>query len=280
MNIYNFFSNRTIIKKVFDKLVGNSDFTVEHQVLNASIILIAINYLYAIPQDLCNGMSVKIVMINGLALIVFLALYYFSRIKKKEKSITVLFFAIIFISLSLDWFPNGGLSGCMPSFYLVLLAYIIILNQGLKRKVLTIIFAINVAVLLVLEYQFPQLISHYTDKTQELNDTLASWIASMIMIGFLVLTSNKLYIHEKLNAISVIQEYRKSSEYLKEQMNKKMEVLSIREREIFRLIIEGKSNKEIAATLFISDLTVKKHITSLFKKIGAKKRLELLDFKA
>jgi DNA-binding CsgD family transcriptional regulator len=278
MDIYSFFSNRNIIKKAFEKVVGNSDFTVEHQVLNASIILIAINYLYAIPQDLLNRMSIDIVIINGAALIVFSALYYFSRIKKKEKFVTVLFFTIIFISLSLDWFPNGGLSGCMPSFYLVLLAYIIILNQGLKRKVLTIIFVINVAALLYLEFQFPQLLRQYTDKSQEFNDTLASWIASMVMIGFLVLTSNKLYIHEKLNAISVIQEYRKSSEYLKEQMNKRMELLSVREREIFRLIIEGRSNKEIAATLFISDLTVKKHITSLFKKIGAKKRIELLDF--
>lgn len=47
-----------------------------------------------------------------------------------------------------------------------------------------------------------------------------------------------------------------------------------REREILALIAEGKSNKEIAAVLFISEGTVKVHVKSMLKKLAFKSRVE------
>ncbi len=52
--------------------------------------------------------------------------------------------------------------------------------------------------------------------------------------------------------------------------------LSSREKEIFLLIINGYSNKNIADELFISISTVKKHIYSIFKKTNIGSRFELL----
>lgn len=51
---------------------------------------------------------------------------------------------------------------------------------------------------------------------------------------------------------------------------------SKRESEIFTILINGKSTKEIAEELCISPETVKKHIQNILKKTGAKSRLELL----
>jgi DNA-binding CsgD family transcriptional regulator len=51
---------------------------------------------------------------------------------------------------------------------------------------------------------------------------------------------------------------------------------SEREREIMKLIIEGKSNKEIEKQLFISFHTVKNHIYNIFKKSGVKSRSQLI----
>ncbi|MDL2229723.1 helix-turn-helix transcriptional regulator [Treponema sp. OttesenSCG-928-L16] len=51
--------------------------------------------------------------------------------------------------------------------------------------------------------------------------------------------------------------------------------LSRRELEVLRQVLAGRGNNEIAETLFISLSTVKTHIASLFKKTGAKSRLEL-----
>ncbi|MFJ7490011.1 response regulator [Streptomyces sp. NPDC097727] len=50
------------------------------------------------------------------------------------------------------------------------------------------------------------------------------------------------------------------------------ESLSGREREVLGLVAKGTSNREIAAELFISEATVKTHLTHIFAKLGAKDR--------
>ncbi|MFG2560276.1 response regulator [Streptomyces sp. NPDC048496] len=50
------------------------------------------------------------------------------------------------------------------------------------------------------------------------------------------------------------------------------EALSAREREVLELVAKGTSNREIAAELFISEATVKTHLTHIFAKLGAKDR--------
>lgn len=51
--------------------------------------------------------------------------------------------------------------------------------------------------------------------------------------------------------------------------------LSAREQEIFRLIIQGMSNAEIANALYIAESTVKFHAGNIFKKTGRANRSEL-----
>jgi len=51
--------------------------------------------------------------------------------------------------------------------------------------------------------------------------------------------------------------------------------LTNREEEIARLIMKGYSNKIIANKLFITEKTVKTHLTKIFKKLGINNRLEL-----
>jgi predicted ATPase/DNA-binding CsgD family transcriptional regulator len=52
--------------------------------------------------------------------------------------------------------------------------------------------------------------------------------------------------------------------------------LSLREMEVLQLIAEGYNNREIAAHLYISINTIKKHINHLFGKLDAKTRTEAL----
>ena len=53
--------------------------------------------------------------------------------------------------------------------------------------------------------------------------------------------------------------------------------LTSREFEILQLIVDGSSNKEIADKFTISTNTVKKHVTHLFDKLGAKTRLQAVE---
>ena len=51
--------------------------------------------------------------------------------------------------------------------------------------------------------------------------------------------------------------------------------LTVRQREILALLLQDKSNKEIARSLNISPLTVRNHISVLFRQFGVKRRKDL-----
>jgi DNA-binding NarL/FixJ family response regulator len=53
--------------------------------------------------------------------------------------------------------------------------------------------------------------------------------------------------------------------------------LSPREREVLRLMMDGRSNKEIASALKVTERTVKFHVTSIFNKLGAENRAQAVS---
>ena len=55
---------------------------------------------------------------------------------------------------------------------------------------------------------------------------------------------------------------------------KELDELTDREREIFRLIAAGRSNAEIGQELYISETTVKTHVTHVFQKLNVRDRVQ------
>lgn len=53
--------------------------------------------------------------------------------------------------------------------------------------------------------------------------------------------------------------------------------LSDREQEVVAKLMYGKSNKEISNALFVTEQTVKFHLTNVFKKTRVKSRVQLLN---
>lgn len=58
----------------------------------------------------------------------------------------------------------------------------------------------------------------------------------------------------------------------------KISSLSQREREVVKLVGKGFKNKQVAETLFISDVTVHHHLTSIYSKLEVVDRLELVIY--
>ena len=58
--------------------------------------------------------------------------------------------------------------------------------------------------------------------------------------------------------------------------HKTSEILSERESEVLRLVALGMSNKEVAEELFLSQRTVKAHLTSVFNKLNVASRSEAI----
>ncbi|WP_048600514.1 helix-turn-helix domain-containing protein [Rubeoparvulum massiliense] len=59
---------------------------------------------------------------------------------------------------------------------------------------------------------------------------------------------------------------------MKETNQRKSQLLTNREREVFELLVQDKTTREIAQQLFISEKTVRNHISNVMQKLGVKGR--------
>ena len=59
-----------------------------------------------------------------------------------------------------------------------------------------------------------------------------------------------------------------------------VETLTVRENDVLKLVADGKTNKEIAAALFITERTVKFHVGAIMGKLGATNRTEAVRLAA
>lgn len=76
--------------------------------------------------------------------------------------------------------------------------------------------------------------------------------------------------------ISKFSEMAKGS--IAERVDNRVELLTSRERDICRLVGEGKNNKELAKELYLSEGTIKNHITKILNKLELRDRTQLAIF--
>ncbi len=77
---------------------------------------------------------------------------------------------------------------------------------------------------------------------------------------------------------SVLSEVRSGRHEDEKPEAAKIRALTAREREVIALVSEGLKNKVIAERLFISEITVTHHFSSIYSKLGVSDRLELVVF--
>ncbi|MEP2772929.1 MAG: LuxR C-terminal-related transcriptional regulator [Fulvivirga sp.] len=83
------------------------------------------------------------------------------------------------------------------------------------------------------------------------------------------------WIFEQLNAIPDLVRINKT---LSKNSLNKTHGLSLRELQVLRLVAAGKANKSVADTLFISERTVDRHVSNIFKKLNVSSRVEATTF--
>ena len=86
----------------------------------------------------------------------------------------------------------------------------------------------------------------------------------------------KTYIQPSIASMLVTEMNSKDKSVNKDLL--KIKSLSKREYEVLTLVAEGLNNKEIADRLFISEKTVKNHVSNIFKKIDVNDRIQAAIF--
>ncbi|MCM3356605.1 response regulator transcription factor [Psychrobacillus sp. MER TA 171] len=55
-----------------------------------------------------------------------------------------------------------------------------------------------------------------------------------------------------------------------------LDQLTPRELEVFQLLVDGATNKEIAQKLFLSEGTIRVYLTTIYSKLGVKSRAKAI----
>ena len=92
-----------------------------------------------------------------------------------------------------------------------------------------------------------------------------AYLAFMVLVVYLYFFINRHYFRN--------YEFAKPADVSKSK--KLHELLSPRELEIVKLLVEGKTNNEIGQLLFISPNTVKTHVKNLYEKLKVSNRIQL-----
>ena len=93
---------------------------------------------------------------------------------------------------------------------------------------------------------------------------------SSLMKAIQKVVQGEVYIHPTLSGI-LVREYKRKDKNMEDVIGNN---LTKREFEVIRLISRGYNNKEIAVELFISEKTVKNHVSNIFKKIKVTDRTQ------
>lgn len=95
----------------------------------------------------------------------------------------------------------------------------------------------------------------------------------LIMVSLLLVTLYFTQTRRKMSSLS--RQIREQLLRKEEGFEYHLQELTDRQREVYSLIVDGKSNKEIMEELFIEQSTLKTHINQIYKKLNIKSRRAL-----
>jgi DNA-binding CsgD family transcriptional regulator len=175
------------------------------------------------------------------------------------------------------YFYKGGLLGTYIYLYIPIVIYILLSGKGGIQKFLFLLACLTLLLAVLTEYYYPEIVMPGRHKKFQFLDILIHVFFDILLIASVIYFLKKRYTQEKKRARYIIGQYKRNKGLQGNRESKDINLLSIREREVYQLIVKGNSNKEIANALYVSTGTIKNHITSIYKKLKVNSRIEFLN---
>lgn len=110
----------------------------------------------------------------------------------------------------------------------------------------------------------------------EIKLILQNYPALIFLLVVISLFLVAIYFRSNIQRISKLSsQIKEHSKNTSEKFDNLLNGLTERQREVYDLIISGKTNKEIMSELFIEQSTLKSHVNQIYKKLNIKSRSEL-----
>nr|WP_106778976.1 EAL domain-containing protein [Lysinibacillus timonensis] len=155
----------------------------------------------------------------------------------------------------------------------VIVESIIFLAQKLHMSVIAEGVETTEQLHLLTEYQCNEVQGYIFSKPLSPNDFIQNFINNGNSVVKLKPTTQPTPAHREHDEIGIQKDIIKKAIYhVKAEYS-----LSTREYDVFSLIVEGLSNKEISEQLFISEHTVKNHITNILSKLNVSDRVHAIS---
>ncbi|WP_075340306.1 response regulator transcription factor [Tenacibaculum agarivorans] len=129
------------------------------------------------------------------------------------------------------------------------------------KKTILVFGALSLVLLVLFQ------LSKYSIATGNLNTDF--FVAIIAILSFVI----GIVYHKKTNQLP---QETSSKQEIDLQKIKELEITT-REYDVLQLIAKGMSNKEIADELFLSESTIKTHVSNLLSKLNAKRRTQALQ---
>ncbi len=142
------------------------------------------------------GFDLYLLTIPIFSLIIFVVVYYLARIEKYVRIAKWLFLGSVFIFINLLWYYNYGSHG--PWFYMVILlySYLIFMMAGRQLFIVSMLLVLNVVVLFVFEYHFPDALGNYPNEYSRVVDTYMAIVLYGAVAFVLMTIVKRLYLME------------------------------------------------------------------------------------
>ncbi|NLM45649.1 MAG: diguanylate cyclase [Firmicutes bacterium] len=159
--------------------------------------------------------------------VIIVGLYIAFNITKNYELLSLIF--VIFLSfafLPTMWLVAGGTYTSIPFYIIINAAIIVLLLNGLRRKIIVFLFALVVGALLVVEYQLPSMVEGYDSVLARYIDLAFSLFVCMFSIAVLM----TVLIDSHMDELQKSKQYLTSLEELNKLLNdekQKLKKLSI-----------------------------------------------------